>query len=212
MKTENKVLIISIVVFAVVAIIALCLVLNKGKVFGKSLVSTSNSNSASQEESYALELTLDKDYISYKDKEEATLKVLVNGEEKTEGVEYTSSDETVATVKDGVITAVGSGTAEIKAKYKDAEETVNIECISPITSLKFTATSSSIKVGNQLQLKLQVSPSDANINTLIYSSSNDEIATVNKNGIVTGVQKGQVTITLLDTYSGEEKSVKLTIR
>lgn len=210
MKTENKVLIISIVVFAVVAIVALCLVLNKGKVFGKSLVSTSGESK--QEESYTMELSIDKEFISYKDKEEATIKVLVNGEEISEGVEYTSSDEAIATVKDGVITAVGSGTAEIKAKYKDAEKTASVECISPITSMKFTATSSSIKVGNQLQLKLQVSPSDASINTLIYSSSNDEIATVNKNGIVTGVQKGQVTITLLDTYSGEEKSVKLTIR
>jgi len=209
MKSENKALIISIVVFVIFAIIALCLILNKGKVFGKSLVSTIDN---AVEEVNDIELALDKEYISYKDKEEATLSVTVNGNEVSEGVEYTSSDESVATVKDGVITAVGSGKAKITAKYKEAEKSVDIESIVPISSMKFTATSSSIKVGNQLQLKLQVSPTDASIDTLIYSSSNDEIATVNKNGIVTGVQKGKVTITLLDTYSGEEKSVNLTIR
>ena len=78
--------------------------------------------------------------------------------------------------------------------------------------MKFTATSSSVKVGNDLQLKLQVTPSDASIDTLIYSSSDDEVAAVNKNGIVTGRQKGTVTITVHDTYTDEEKSVNLTIR
>lgn len=209
MKSENKALIISIVVFVIVAIIALCLILNKGKVFGKSLVATTDNVEV---EATDIELSLDKEYISYKDNEEATLSVTVNGSEVSEGVEYTSSDETIATVENGVITAVGSGKAKITVKYKEVEKSIDIESIVPISNMKFTATSSSIKVGNQLQLKLQVSPTDASIDTLIYSSSNDEIATVNKNGIVTGVQKGQVTITLLDTYSGEEKSVNLTIR
>ena len=34
MKKQDKALIISIVIFVVVAIIALCIVLNKGKIFG----------------------------------------------------------------------------------------------------------------------------------------------------------------------------------
>lgn len=209
MEKENKALIISIVIFVIVAVIALCLVLNKGKVFGKSLVATTeNAKTAS----YVVELSSDKEYLSAKDSETATLKVLVNGTETTEGVEYTSSDEEVLTVKDGIVTAVGVGNATITVKYEGAEDTVDIKGITPIKNMKFTSTSSSIRVGNELQLKLQVTPSDASIDTLIYSSSDDETATVNKNGIVTGKQKGKVTITLHDTYTGEEKSVNLTIR
>ena len=211
MKKQDKALIISIVIFVIVAIIALCLVLNKGKVFGKSLVATTES-ATSKNTTHTIELSTDKDFISFKDKEEATLSVVVDGTETKEGVEYTSSDETVATVKDGVVTAVGAGDAKITAKWNGVEDEVTIKCIVPIKTIKFTSTSSSIKVGNDLQLKLQVTPSDASIDTLVYSSSNDEIATVNKNGIVRGVQKGKVTITLLDTYTGEEKSVNLTIR
>lgn len=212
MEKQNKALIISIVIFIIVAVIALCLILNKGKVFGKSLVATSDEGKSDSQSSYSIELTTDKEYLSAKDNEEATLNVLIDGAENIEDVEYTSSDEEVLTVKDGVVTAVGVGHATITAKYKDVEDTVDIKGITPIKSMKFTSTSSSIKVGNDLQLKLQVTPSDASIDTLIYSSSDDEIATVNKNGIVTGKQKGKVTITLHDTYTGEEKSVNLTIR
>lgn len=211
MKKQDKVLIISIVIFVIVAIIALFLVLNKGKVFGKSLVSI-EENDVKSNTTHTIKLTTDKDFISFKDKEEATLSVVVDGTETREGVEYTSSDETVATVKDGVVTPVGVGHATITAKYKEGQSTVDLKTIKPIKTMKFTATSSTVKVGADLQLKLQVTPSDASIDTLIYSSSNDEIATVNKNGIVTGVQRGKVTITLLDTYTGEEKSVNLTIR
>ncbi len=213
MKKQDKALIISIVIFVVVAIIALCIVLNKGKIFGKSLVSVEGGESTSiAAGAPVVQVESDKEYMSLKDKETATLTVKADGEIVSEGVEYTSSDEAVATVKDGIVTPVGVGHTTITAKYKEGQSTVDLKTIKPIKSMKFTATSSTIKVGNDLQLKLQVTPSDASIDTLIYSSSNDEIATVNKNGIVTGVQRGKVTITLVDTYTGEEKSVNLTIR
>ena len=61
-------------------------------------------------------------------------------------------------------------------------------------------------------MKLQVTPSDASIDTLEYSSSDEKIATVNHNGIVTGVSAGKVTITVTDVYTGNEKSVNLTIK
>lgn len=212
MEKQNKTLLISAIVFLVVAVIALCLVLNKGKIFGKSLVAISDSEKASKEVTHTVELSSDKEYISAKDEETANLKVLVDGAESSEGVEYESSNEEVATVKDGVVTATGVGNATITARYKGAEDTVDIKAITPIKSIKFTSTSSSIRVGNELQLKLQVTPSDADIDTLIYSSSDDEKATVNKNGIVTGKSKGKVTITVYDTYTEQEKSVNLTIR
>lgn len=210
MEKQNKALIISIIIFIIAAVIALCLVLNKGKVFGKSLVSTTSDGKESV--SHVIELSTDKEYLSAKDNEEVTLKVLVDGIETTEDVEYTSSNEEVLVVENGIVKAVGVGHATITAKYEGAEDTVDIKGIIPIKNMKFTSTSSSIRVGNELQLKLQVTPSDASIDSLIYSSSDDETATVNKNGIVTGKQKGKVTITLHDAYTGEEKSVNLTIR
>lgn len=212
MENVNKVFKISLIVFVVFAIIALCIVLSRGKIFTHVLLRDNQLAEEAKPASHTIGLTIDKEFISVKDKETAELKVVVDGNETKEGIEYTSSDEEVATVKDGVVTAVGVGSATITAKYEDAEATTDVKVIKPMTSIKFTSTSSSIRVGNELQLKLQVSPTDASIDTLIYYSSNDEIATVNKNGIVKGLQKGKVTITLHDTYTGTEKSVNLTIR
>lgn len=213
MKKQSKTLGITFVIFIVVALIAIALISNKGNVFGHSLVPTSDEpNGIYTVGEHTLELSCDKEYLSVKDDEEAKLSVLLDGEETSEEVTYTSSNEKVAKVKNGVVTAVGVGNATITAKCKDAEDSVEVTGIIPIKTMKFTATSSSIKVGNDLQLKLQVTPSDASIDTLIYSSSDDETAAVNKNGIVTGRQKGKVTITVVDTYTGTEKSVNLTIR
>lgn len=78
--------------------------------------------------------------------------------------------------------------------------------------MNLTCTSKSIKVGNDLQLKLTTTPSDSSIETLTYSSSDESIATVNSNGIVTGVSKGKVTITVHDEYTDKEKSVTITIK
>ncbi len=213
MKKKNKTLGITFVIFAITCVIAISLILNKGNIFGHSLVATSDELEVGYVVGeHTLELSIDKEYLSVKDKEEAKLSVLVDGEETDKDVTYESSNEDVATVKDGKVKIVGVGTAKITAKCEDAEDTVEVNGIIPIKTMKFTSTSSSIKVGNDLQLKLQVTPSDASIDTLIYSSSDDETAAVNKNGIVTGRQKGKVTITVYDTYSEIEKSVDLTIR
>lgn len=212
MEKQNKTFIITLVIFIIAAVIALCLVLNKGKVFGYSLVSIDSNNQKESKVAHMLELYSEKEYLSAPDEEESKLTVLLDGVECEENIEYVSSNEDVATVENGIVKAVGVGNATITAKYEGAEDTVEVKGIVPIENIKFTATSSSIRVGNQLQLKLQVTPSDASIDTLIYSSSDDETATVNKNGIVTGKTKGKVVITVHDTYTGEEKSVKLTIR
>ena len=104
------------------------------------------------------------------------------------------------------------GKATITATKDDLEATVDLHVITPITSMTFTATNSNIRVGKSLQMKLITKPSGASIETLKYESSDEDIATVNSNGIVTGVAPGKVTITVTDTYTGESKSVNLTIR
>ena len=61
-------------------------------------------------------------------------------------------------------------------------------------------------------MKLQVTPSKASMDTLKYTSSDEEIATVNSNGIVTGVAPGKVTITVYDSFTDTSKEVNLTIK
>lgn len=208
----KKSLKISIIVFVIVALIALYLVVNKGHIGNTSLVSTGEN----QEEVVMPKLTLEleKKYLSSKDKDDTCkMTVSIDSEIVTTGVEFVSSNEEVAKINENnEIVPVSDGKAEITAKYDGVEATEKIEVITPIKSMTFTTTNSTIRVGKDLQLKLKVTPSDAYMDTITYTSSDESIATVSPNGIVTGIAPGKVTITLFDSYTETEKTVNLTIR
>ena len=100
-------------------------------------------------------------------------------------------------------------------KVKNQDEIKPIFIVAMETSIKsmtFTSTNSTVRIGKDLQMKLQTSPSNAYVKGLEYTSSDDSIAVVDSSGIVTGVSEGSVTITVYDPYTELEKSVKLTIK
>ena len=160
-----------------------------------------------------LEINVQKKYLSVKSKETESLKILLNGEEiNISDVELKSSNEDVIKIVDGTVKAVSVGKSTITAKKDDLTATIDLRGIIPIKSIQFSSTNSTVRVGKVVQMKLIASPSDASIESLKYESSDESIATVNSNGIVTGVAPGNVTITVKDSYSQIEKSVKLTIK
>lgn len=210
---KNKALVVSIIIFIVVGIIALFLVLNKGHIGSMTLVKTENDGA---EEIIMPKLTLEveNEFLSSKDKKTTVpMTVSIDGEIVTEGVEFESSDETVVKINDdNELVAVADGKARITAIYDGIEATKDVKVITPIKSMLFSTTNSTIRVGKDLQMKLQLQPANASTDTLEYSSSDEEIATVNQNGIVTGVSAGKVKITVYDSFTDTEKSVNLTIR
>lgn len=209
----KKRLIIAILIFIVVACVALYLVLNKGHVGETVLVAIEEVLEEDEQIKPQLQIELEDKYLSSKSKEKTNVIATIDGETLTNGVVLESLNEDVAKINsDNEIVAVSNGKAKIKAAYDGIEGTCDVRVITPIKSMTFTSTSSSIKVGKDLQMKLKVSPSDASMDTLKYSSSDEEIATVNANGIVTGVSTGKVTITVYDEYSEIEKKVNLRIR
>lgn len=208
----KKSLIFSIIVFILVASIALYLVLNKGHIGDINLVSTGETLEDKVKPNLTLEL--EKKYLSSKDKNDTCkMTVLIDSETVTAGVEFESSNEEIVKINENnELVPVSDGKAEITAKYDGVEGKAKIEVITPIKSMTFTTTNSTIRVGKDLQLKLKVTPSDAYMNTISYTSSDESIATVSPNGIVTGIAPGKVTITLFDSYTETEKKVNLTIR
>lgn len=219
-KSKNnsvKILPISIIMFIILAIIALIIILGKGKIAGYSLVKIENSEgsetSEPEEQKDKMEISVDKKYLSSKKDEETEISITINGEDvDISEVDLISSNEDAIEIEDGMAIAVAPGNSTITAKKDDLTATIDLHAIIPIKSISFTATNSTIRVGKSLQMKLIASPSDANIETLKYKSSDEEIATVNSNGIVTGVSPGKVTITVTDIYSEIEKSVNLIIK
>ena len=209
---SKKSLIISICIFIIVGMCALLLILNKGHIGSIGLVSLDNTSAEEDSMLSKLEIATEDKYLSSKSKEKTKLSATVGGETVTEGIEYTSSDESIAKIQDEEVVAVEDGKVTITGIYNGKTATTEIQVITPIKNINFTSTSRSIRIGKELQMKLQVTPSDADISTLKYTSSDESIATVNANGIVTGVSAGKVIITVTDEFTGTEKSVDLTIR
>lgn len=204
---SKKALIISIIVFIIVANCALILIIDKGYVNGKSLVK--------YEQVHELSVVCDKEYISVTEDEEATIKVLLDGEEITNGYELTlEENEEIVSLEDNIVTAKKVGTATITAKLYEYDliSTVNVTVYRPIKNLKLSANNTILRVGSDRQLNMMATPKNATITYLSYESSDPEIATVNNNGIVTGVSKGTVTITVTDNITGQTASVKQTVK
>lgn len=207
---EKKLLIASIIIFVLVAVMALGIILSKGTIFGMRLVSLTNAE-AEKASKVELKMSFAKEFISAKG-EEVSPEVTADGLILSEGFELVSDNEEVAKIVDNKVVGVSEGKANITVKYDGAETTVKVKVIIPMTKMTFTSTSSSIRVGKDLQMKLQMQPSNASVDPITYTSSDESVATVNQNGIVTGVSKGTVTITVHDEYTDTTKTVKLTVK
>lgn len=118
------------------------------------------------------------------------------GDATDKTVRWSSSNNSIATVSNGVVTAVSKGTTTITAKAgsKTATCTITVTEI-PVSSITLNKTSATLVKGETLALSATVNPSNATDKTITWSSSNNKVATVNYNGVVTAVSKGSVTIT-----------------
>ena len=96
--------------------------------------------------------------ILEKKKETVPIKVSIEGEGEVllENVELESSDEEVVKINDEYeLVAVKDGTATITATYDGIEATQDVKVITPIKSMTFTSTNSTVRIGKDLQMKLQ---------------------------------------------------------
>lgn len=69
----------------------------------------------------------------------------------------------------------------------------------PVTGISVTGESATVEEESQLQLTASVAPNNATVQTVIWSSNHESIATVNTNGLVTGVSAGEARITATAT-------------
>ena len=121
----------------------------------------------------------------------------------TQGVVWASDNTDVATVDEkGLVTAVKAGDATITVSVKGQPEikatcTITVKSSSiAVTKLTLSESSAKVSVGKTLTLSCTIEPSNATNKELIWSSSDETIATVDAQGVVTGVKAGPVTITV----------------
>lgn len=114
------------------------------------------------------------------------------------GVTFTSSNTAVATVsEDGLVTGVAGGTAIIIVRTNDrgliATCTVTVQ--QDITGITFDITDMYLPKGENKKISYTLTPANATIRDLEWSSSDPSIAFVDSEGYVHGVALGEVIIT-----------------
>lgn len=114
-------------------------------------------------------------------------------------IEWTSSDESVATVDEtGTVTAVAAGEANVTASVKDADIAASTHIKVVVTPTGVAAPESIDLVTNgenTKDLDAKLIPADATDVKLAYESSDESVATVDETGKVTAVANGECTIT-----------------
>lgn len=130
-----------------------------------------------------------------------------------EQLEWESTNEDVAVVKDGAVTGVGPGQASIIAKSNSkivAQYEVSVSIIE-ITNVFLSTDSVELKIDETATLTYSLFPQDASDYGLTYTSINPDIATVDENGTIQGVCPGKTNI-VLSTQSGITAVCEVTVK
>ena len=147
-----------------------------------------------------------------------TLEAKVEPSDATnKNVTWSSSNPEVATVDNGVVTAVSAGeaiitvTTEDGAKTATCKVTVNAPQTVPVTGVTLDKAELTLEKGSTGTLKATVEPQNATNNTVTWSSSNEEVATVDQHGTVTAVRAGTATITVTTEDGVKTATCKVTV-
>mgnify|MGYP004699480513 CR=1 FL=1 len=160
--------------------------INKAMTDGYSAIWNTKTNAAGAtalETAKANLLTATKNYVQF---------LLDTAKDITVGdVTYRIPADVYNTAKDAIANA--ETVAGVLSAYNTALE-AQVE-VTPVTGVSVTPAQATIRVGNTTTIKAIVTPDDATEKAVTWTSSDDTVATVDSNGVVTGVKVGTATIT-----------------
>ena len=129
-------------------------------------------------------------------------------------VVWTSSDESVATVDaTGMVVAVSAGEADITASVTDSEMSAVCKVTVKVAAKDITVPDNldvKLNDGNETTVEATVSPADATDVKVSYDSTDEAVATVDKDGRVQVLQPGECDIVTTLTQEGKKVVEKKT--
>lgn len=162
-------------------------------------------------------VTLDQSSLEITAGDAATLKATVAPVDATnQNLTWISSDETIATVNNGVVTAVAAGDATITVTTEDGEftatcdVTVNAAIVS-VEGVSLDKESAELTVGGTLTLVAAVKPANATDTKVSWSSSNPDVASVDNTGKISALSAGETVITVTTDDGGFSSTCKVTV-
>lgn len=128
-------------------------------------------------------------------------------------LEWSSDNESVATVMNGYVTAYAPGNATITAKCGNAETTVSVS-VKPVPVTSFTVPETLfLYTGYETVLEMTIEPEKANAASLDWEYDSEYLSMSFNEGkaVFTGLKKGNTTITVKSEKAGT-KTVQVVIR
>ena len=165
---------------------------------------------------------LNKNELSLKENESETLTVSFLEISSSTKVIWSSSDDKVATVENGKVTAKSIGNTIITVSTEDGQYkdicTVSVvkkdsstqPTVVPMASISLNKSSLSLYVGNTETLIATILPNNATDKSLVWSSSNSSIATV-KNGKIIAKTVGTTIITVSNADGTKKATCNVTV-
>lgn len=159
-------------------------------------------------------ISLDKKELTLVAGETATLKHTISPDyAENKNVTWQSSNPSVATVEDGKITTLTAGTTEIKAVSEDGNKEAICKLTvtaPPIKGISFSETEKTIYIGDEITLNPINEPINSVLENAIWTSSNENIATVDKGNVI-ALTKGEATITVTNTDNTISATIKIIV-
>lgn len=147
-----------------------------------------------------------------------TYKILPDGDGVNRNVTWTSSAPDIATVgENGLVTFKKPGKATIVVKTVDIGvsgnliDTCEFYINNPVTAVDLDYTNITLRLSEQFRLTAKVTPDDATDKTILWSSSDTNVATVDESGMVTAVGSGSATILAKSQDSGATSMCNVTV-
>ena len=123
------------------------------------------------------------------------IKVAYDPESVKEEIIWSSSNEEIASVSNGIITAKSIGNVTITATTTSGiKNQVNIEVYQKVESLMLDKSNVELYVGDTSQVTVTITPEEATYKEITWTSSNNSIVSV-ENGLITAKDTGEAIIT-----------------
>lgn len=159
---------------------------------------------------------LDQTSLTLTEGEQETLVATVSPKEATnKDVLWSTSNKKVATVEEGIVSAVGAGEAVITVTTDDGGKTatcsVNVKAaVVPVSSVALGCTELKLSEGEEYTLVVSILPENATDKSIEWASSDNNVVSV-EDGLLKAIKAGDATIIATNKSSGCQAKCEISV-
>lgn len=134
---------------------------------------------------------------------------------KGSSVAFESSDESIATVDyTGLVKGKAEGECTITITNKrdfSVTDTIPVRVVKAVKKVEASVESKKLAVGDTVQITYTLSPEDATLPEVEFISRNEEVVTVDEDGLITAVGRGATNVVVRSVDGNAQSTLKITV-